>query len=50
MIVFDVSSFISDYSKVLPSLYAETSSKEFLEKEELLVWDGDEDANERDFL
>ena len=35
---------------MLPSLNAQTSSKEFLEKEELLVWDGDEDANESDFF
>ena len=35
---------------MLPSLNAQTSSKEFLEKEELLVWDGDDDANESDFF
>ena len=35
---------------MIPSLNALISSKEFLEKEELLVWDGDEDANERDFF
>ena len=40
---------LSIFGKI-PSWKLDPSSKEFLENDELFVWGGDDDANDRDFF